>query len=73
MPVHKYDMSSVAALLCRIAETDKPVIFDVSGGDDYILAAAGVAYENAVKRDLTRVFRISACVRDGLRSLTIRS
>ena len=45
MPVHKYDMSSVAALLCRIAETDKPVIFDVSGGDDYILAAAGVAYE----------------------------
>ena len=44
-PVPKYDLSAVIALLCRIAETDKSVIFDVSGGDDYILAAAGVAYE----------------------------
>lgn len=52
MPVHKYDMSSVAALLCRIAETDKPVIFDVSGGDDYILAAAGVAYEKCREKGL---------------------
>lgn len=45
VPVHKYDMASVAELLCRIAASDKDVIFDVSGGDDYILAAAGVAYE----------------------------
>lgn len=51
-PVPKYDLSAVVALLCRIAEADKPVIFDVSGGDDYILAAAGVAYEKCREKGL---------------------
>ena len=51
-PVPKYDLSAVVALLCRIAETDKSVIFDVSGGDDYILAAAGVAYEKCREKGL---------------------
>ena len=51
-PVPKYDLSAVVALLCRIAETDQSVIFDVSGGDDYILAAAGVAYEKCREKGL---------------------
>ena len=41
--IPKYDISFAVEKFCEIAKSDKDVIFDVSGGDDYILAAAGIA------------------------------
>lgn len=43
--VPKYDMNFAVDKLCEIARSDSEVIFDVSGGTDYLLAAAGIAAE----------------------------
>lgn len=43
--IPKYDIGFAVDKFCQIAKADNEVIFDVSGGDDYILAAAGIAAE----------------------------
>ncbi len=43
--IPKYDIHFAVDKFCDIAKSDNEVIFDVSGGDDYILAAAGIAAE----------------------------
>ena len=43
VPIKKYDMNNVSDVICKLAENEKQVIIDVSGGDDYVLAGAGIA------------------------------
>lgn len=48
--IPKYDINFAVKKLCEIAESDDDVIFDVSGGDDYILASAGIAAEKCFSK-----------------------
>lgn len=43
LDIGKYDMENAVERLCEIAGNDEKVIFDVAGGTDYLLAAAGIA------------------------------
>lgn len=43
--VPKYDIQTAIDRLCDIISKDDRVIMDVSGGDDYLLACCGIAYE----------------------------
>ena len=43
--ISKYGITQAVDRLCEIAREDTEVIFDVSGGSDYLLAAAGIAFE----------------------------
>ena len=48
--IPKYDIGYAVEKFCEIAQSDTDVVFDVSGGDDYILAAAGIAAEKSASR-----------------------
>ena len=52
VPVRKYDMAQVVETLVAVCGRDREVIFDVAGGSDYILAAAGVAFERCRAKGL---------------------
>ena len=57
-----YDMMCAADKLCEIIRAEKEVLIDVSGGSDYLLAAAGIAYERC-KDDGVQLHHVS--VRSG--------
>ena len=50
--VPKYGMEFSADELCKIIEAEKDVIIDVSGGNDYLLAAAGIAFERCKNKNV---------------------
>lgn len=41
----KYGIVEAVDTFVRIAKAESPVVFDISGGNDYLLSAAGIAYE----------------------------
>lgn len=47
-----HDLDKVVEKMCKIARSDDRVIFDVSGGRDYLLAAAGIAAERCLSSNI---------------------
>ncbi len=48
----KHNLDKVLEKLCEIANSDSKVVFDISGGSDYLLAAAGITAERCSSSDI---------------------
>lgn len=64
VPLPKYGLVEAVEALMQIARKASPVVFDISGGNDYLLSAAGIAYERLRSEGL-EVYLSHISVRSG--------